>query len=40
MGRELFLQREDRERKRKGESAAYQDFARKALLTKVAGEKE
>ena len=30
-GRESFLMREDRERKRKGESAAHWDSARKAL---------
>ena len=39
-GREPFAWKEDRERKRKGESAELQDHARKALPLKVAGEKE
>ena len=38
--RELFLQREVRERKRKGESAAHWDHARKALSLKVVRERE
>ena len=39
-GREAFSQREDRERKGKGKSVLYCDHVRKAVLSKVAGEKD
>ena len=40
-GREPFLQREDRERKRKGgESAVHPDCAKKSFPLKVSGDKE